>query len=56
MPYQLAERRPGDIAEYWVDPAKAKKELDWEAKRTLEQMAKDTWRWQSNNPQGYPEA
>jgi UDP-glucose 4-epimerase len=32
------------------------KELEWRAERTLEQMTEDTWRWQSNNPQGYPEA
>ncbi|WP_282176159.1 UDP-glucose 4-epimerase GalE [Vibrio nereis] len=56
VPYQLVERRPGDIAECWADPAKAMQELDWKAERTLEQMTEDTWRWQSNNPQGYPEA
>ncbi|NVJ54818.1 MAG: UDP-glucose 4-epimerase GalE [Vibrionaceae bacterium] len=56
VPYQIVERRPGDIAECWADPAKAMKELEWRAERTLEQMTEDTWRWQSNNPQGYPEA
>lgn len=56
VPYQLVDRRPGDIAECWADPAKAMKELEWRAERTLEQMTEDTWRWQSNNPQGYPEA
>lgn len=54
VPYQIVERRPGDIAECWADPTKAIKELDWQAKRTLEEMTSDTWRWQSNNPQGYP--
>ncbi|EKO3412513.1 UDP-glucose 4-epimerase GalE [Vibrio fluvialis] len=56
VPYQLVERRPGDIAECWADPAKAQQELGWKATRTLEEMAQDTWRWQSNNPQGYPQA
>ncbi|MGY5613209.1 UDP-glucose 4-epimerase GalE [Vibrio brasiliensis] len=54
VPYQIVARRPGDIAECWADPTKAIKELDWQAKRTLEEMTSDTWRWQSNNPQGYP--
>lgn len=56
VPYQIVDRRPGDIAECWADPAKAMKELEWRAERTLEQMTEDAWRWQSNNPQGYPEA
>ncbi|MBY7910342.1 UDP-glucose 4-epimerase GalE [Vibrio fluvialis] len=56
VPYQLVERRPGDIAECWADPAKAQQELGWTATRTLEDMTQDTWRWQSNNPQGYPQA
>ncbi|MBY7811185.1 UDP-glucose 4-epimerase GalE [Vibrio fluvialis] len=56
VPYQLVERRPGDIAECWADPAKAQQELGWTATRTLEEMTQDTWRWQSNNPQGYPQA
>ncbi|MEF1282879.1 UDP-glucose 4-epimerase GalE [Vibrio sp. M250220] len=54
VPYQIVARRPGDIAECWADPSKAIKELGWQAKRTLEEMTSDTWRWQSNNPQGYP--
>ncbi|MFB9136867.1 UDP-glucose 4-epimerase GalE [Vibrio sp. AK197] len=56
VPYQLVDRRPGDIAECWADPAKATKELGWQAIRTLEEMTADTWRWQSKNPQGYPES
>jgi len=55
VPYQIVERRPGDIAECWADPAKARKELEWQATRTLNEMTSDTWRWQSTNPQGYPE-
>ena len=54
VPYQLADRRPGDIAECWADPAKAQKELDWNATRTLTDMTEDTWRWQSTNPDGFP--
>ncbi|GHA33776.1 UDP-glucose 4-epimerase GalE [Photobacterium aphoticum] len=53
--YQIAPRRPGDIAECWADPAKAKAELHWEATRTIEDMTADTWRWQSANPTGYPD-
>ncbi|MGO1298068.1 MAG: UDP-glucose 4-epimerase GalE [Vibrio sp.] len=55
IPYQLVDRRPGDIAACYADPAKAHTELEWCAKRTLEEMTQDTWRWQSNNPQGYPD-
>ena len=55
VPYQLVERRPGDIAECWADPSKAQNDLGWKAVRTLDEMTQDTWRWQSNNPQGYPE-
>lgn len=56
VPYQLVARRPGDIAECWADPKKAQQELGWQAKRSLEEMTADTWRWQSANPQGYPDA
>lgn len=56
IPYQLVERRPGDIAECWADPTKARQELGWQATRTLQEMTEDTWRWQSRNPQGYPDA
>ncbi|KUI98145.1 UDP-glucose 4-epimerase GalE [Vibrio sp. MEBiC08052] len=55
IPYQLVERRPGDIAECWADPAKATQELGWRATRTLDDMVQDSWRWQSNNPNGYPD-
>ena len=56
VPYKIAPRRAGDIAECWADPAKAKAELNWEAKLTLDDMTQDTWRWQSTNPNGYPDA
>lgn len=53
VPYQLADRRPGDVAQCYADPALAKKLLGWEAKRSLEEMCADSWRWQKGNPRGY---
>jgi len=53
VPYKLVERRAGDIAKCYANPGFAKEVLDWEAKRTLEEMCIDSWRWQSNNPNGY---
>ncbi|MBC7004858.1 UDP-glucose 4-epimerase GalE [Photobacterium sp. BZF1] len=51
--YKICPRRPGDIAECWADPAKAREVLGWEAKFDVTAMAADTWRWQSENPNGY---
>lgn len=51
--YQIAGRREGDIAVCYADPSKANSELGWIAERGIEEMCVDTWRWQSNNPQGY---
>lgn len=51
--YQIAERRPGDVASCYADPAHAKKVLGWEAKRGIDAMCADHWRWQSENPNGY---
>lgn len=53
IPYQIVERRAGDIAECWADPALAKEELQWVAEFDIDLMVKDTWRWQSANPNGY---
>jgi UDP-glucose 4-epimerase len=53
VPYRIEPRRAGDIAECWADPAKARKELGWQAERGLDVMMQDTWRWQSQNPEGY---
>ncbi|WP_332687476.1 GDP-mannose 4,6-dehydratase [Devosia sp.] len=53
IPFQIVPRRPGDIAECWADSSKAERELGWKAQKTLADMMADTWRWQSNNPQGY---
>ena len=53
IPYVIAERRAGDIAECYADPALAKKELGWEAKNGIKEMCEDSWNWQKNNPNGY---
>ncbi|MDF1878386.1 UDP-glucose 4-epimerase GalE, partial [Sulfurimonas sp. SAG-AH-194-C20] len=51
--YKIAPRRDGDIAACFADPAYAKEVLGWSAKKELNEMCEDSWRWQSNNPQGY---
>ncbi|EKO3991503.1 UDP-glucose 4-epimerase GalE [Vibrio fluvialis] len=53
VPYEICPRRPGDIAECWASTEKVQRELGWQAKLSLADMTADTWRWQSNNPQGY---
>jgi len=53
IPYRIINRRPGDIGVSYADPSKAQKELKWVAKKGLEEMCMDSWRWQSNNPNGY---
>jgi len=53
VPYDIVERRPGDIAMCYADPALAKSELDWVAALGVEEMVRDSWRWQSQNPDGY---
>lgn len=53
--YKIVDRRPGDIATCYSDPSKALKELGWKAERGLEEMCEDSWRWQKQNPQGYPD-
>ncbi|PNK41860.1 GDP-mannose 4,6-dehydratase, partial [Bacillus thuringiensis] len=53
VPYKITERRPGDVAVCFADASKAKRELGWEAKRGLEEMCADSWRWQSENKTGY---
>lgn len=55
IPYVVRARRSGDVAACWADPSKAKAELGWKASRTLQDMMKDTWRWQRQNPNGYSE-
>lgn len=53
--YKVTARRPGDVANVYADPSKAANELGWVAKRSLQQMCEDLWRWQSQNPKGFRE-
>ncbi len=55
IPYVIGPRRDGDIATCYSDPSKAFKELGWKAERDIEEMCEDSWRWQSQNPNGYPD-
>jgi len=55
VPYEIAPRRPGDIATCYADPAKSKELLGWTAEKTLADMCRDSWNWQSKNPMGYGE-
>jgi len=53
VPYAIVARRGGDIAECWADPKKAAHELGWTAQHSLDDMMRDTWRWQQSNPNGF---
>ena len=53
VPYSIKPRRPGDIATCYCDPSKAERELGWKAKYGIEDMCRDSWNWQSQNPEGY---
>jgi len=53
IPYEIIERRPGDIACCYADPGRAERVLGWRAERDLDAMCRDTWRWQSENPNGF---
>jgi UDP-glucose 4-epimerase len=53
IPYQITSPRPGDAAICYADPSKAKNELGWRAEREIKEMCEDSWRWQSQNPDGY---
>lgn len=55
VPYEIAPRRPGDVAEMYADPSRATAFLGWRAQLGVDDMCKDTWNWQSNNPYGYQE-
>lgn len=54
IPYRVVERRPGDLAEYYADPSLARDILNWTARFDIDRMCQDAWRWQSDNPDGYP--
>ncbi len=56
LPYAIAPRRPGDIAVCYADPGKSREKLSWQAEKTLQDMCRDAWKWQKNNPNGYDEA
>ena len=56
LPYEVVGRRAGDIAASYADPSRARAELGWTATRTIDDMCADTWRWQEQNPHGYPDA
>ncbi|WP_299200246.1 UDP-glucose 4-epimerase GalE [uncultured Amphritea sp.] len=53
IPYQFAPRRDGDLPAFWADANKANRELGWSTRYSLEDMMQDTWKWQSQNPEGY---
>ena len=53
VPYAIVARRPGDIAQCYADPSKAREELGWQAEFGLKEMCADSWRWQSSNPNGF---
>lgn len=53
IPYRIVERRPGDVAQCYADPALAHELLGWRAELDLQRMCADSWRWQNQNPQGY---
>lgn len=53
LPHRIVARRPGDVAECWADPSRAKAELGWQASRGLDDIMRDAWRWQSDNPNGF---
>ena len=53
IPLVIGPRRPGDVAVLYSSPEKAKRELGWEAEYGIEEMCRDSWNWQKNNPRGY---
>ncbi len=55
VPYEIVDRRPGDIAVCYADPARSCAVLDWKAEKNLSDMCRDSWNWQKNNPKGYEE-
>ncbi|HEL1662682.1 TPA: UDP-glucose 4-epimerase GalE [Streptococcus suis] len=53
VPYKIVDRRPGDVATCYANADKALAELNWKTEKTIEDMCRDTWNWQSKNPNGY---
>lgn len=56
VPYSVQARRPGDLSQVYASTSKAKSVLGWETVKTLDDMCRDLWTWQSQNPTGYPDA
>jgi UDP-glucose 4-epimerase len=56
LPYEVVGRRAGDLPAYWADPTRAAEELGWRTERSIDDMCVDVWRWQSQNPDGFPDA
>lgn len=56
LPYELVDRRPGDVAACYADPVKAEQELGWRAEFGIERMCEDSWRWQKQNPNGFSDS
>jgi UDP-glucose 4-epimerase len=56
IPYEVAARRPGDAAAVWADPSRAERDLGWRAELGLDDMCRDAWRWQRQNPDGFERA
>ncbi|MDD3353161.1 UDP-glucose 4-epimerase GalE, partial [Zoogloea sp.] len=55
VPFDIVERRPGDVAQCYAEPGLAEREFGWRASRGIDEMCADAWRWQSSNPEGYPD-
>jgi UDP-glucose 4-epimerase len=55
LPYEIVARRPGDVVEVYADPSRARRVLGWTATRTVQDMCRDHWRWQSSHPWGFGE-
>jgi UDP-glucose 4-epimerase len=55
LPYEISARRAGDLPAFWADPTRALEELGWTTTRSIDDMCVDTWRWQSANPNGFPD-
>jgi UDP-glucose 4-epimerase len=55
VPYAIGPRRAGDVATVYANPRKARELLGWEALKSIEDMCRDSWRWQQKNPEGYGE-
>jgi UDP-glucose 4-epimerase len=53
IPYRITQRRSGDLPEYYANTHQASTELHWRTEKSIEQACADSWRWQSNNPNGY---